>query len=119
MNPWVQTIIAVVTSIFASSGLWALVTALVQNRKAKDDALHLMVRGLAHAKIVEIGTRFIKQGWITLDDLDEFNHYLYNPYEKLGGNGYAKKIHDEVLKLPVYLDPPVENKEEKNDGGNQ
>ena len=48
----------------------------------------------------------------------QFNHYLYNPYEKLGGNGYAKKIHDEVLKLPVYLEPPVENKEEMNDRGN-
>lgn len=67
MNPWVQTIITVVTSIFASSGLWALVTTIVQNRKTKDNALHLMVRGLAHAKIVEIGSRFIKQGWITID----------------------------------------------------
>jgi len=118
MNQWVQTIIAVVTSIFASSGLWALVAAIVQNHKTKDDALHLMVRGLAHAKIVEIGTGFIKQGWITIDDLDELNHYLYNPYEKLGGNGYAKKIHDEVLKLPVYIDPPVENKEDMNERGN-
>lgn len=56
--------------------------------------------------------------WITIDDLDELNHYLYNPYEKLGGNGYAKKIHDEVLKLPVYIDPPVENKEDMNERGN-
>lgn len=123
MNPWVQTIVTIVGSVFASSGLWAFVSMLIQHKHDKDEAedqtnvaLSNMVRGLAHAKIVEVGTRFLKKGYVTFDDLDEFNHYLYKPYEALGGNGYAKKIWEQVSKLPVVLDEPiVERKEEPHD----
>lgn len=118
MNPWVQTIVTVVCSVFASSGLWAFVTTVINNRKKKDDsederikATEKMVRGLAHAKIVEVGKRYLEQNRITLDDLDEFNKYLYYPYSAMGGNGYAKKVAEEVNKLP--LDIVETRKEEK------
>lgn len=118
MNPWVQTIVTVVCSVFASSGLWAFVTTVINNRKKKDDSederikdVEKMVRGLAHAKIVEVGKCYLEQGRITLDDLDEFNHYLYCPYRAMGGNGYAKKVAEEVNKLP--LDIVEKRKEEK------
>lgn len=111
MNPWVQTIVTVVSSVLASSGLWAFFTSAMQARDRaeleKDEserALANMVRGLAHAKIVEIGTRFLEQGYVTLDDLNEFDHYLYQPYEALGGNGYAKKIYEQVMKLDVIVE---------------
>lgn len=111
MNPWVQTIVTVICAVFASSGFWAVITIMIQ-KKDKEEAekseseraLADMVRGLAHAKLVELGTHFLKQGYVTLDDLNEFDHYLYQPYEALGGNGYAKKIYGQVMKLPVVLD---------------
>ncbi len=28
--------------------------------------------------------------------------YLYKPYEKMGGNGSAKKVMSEVNKLPIH-----------------
>lgn len=117
MNPWVQTIVTVVCSVFASSGLWAFVTTVINNRKKKDDsederieAIEKMVRGLAHDKIVEVGKRYLEQGRITLDSLDEFNHYLYYPYSAIGGNGYAKKVAEEVNKLPLDI---VETRKEE------
>lgn len=117
MNPWVQTIVTVVCSVFASSGLWAFVTTVINNRKKKDDSederiegIEKMVRGLAHAKIVEVGKRYLEQNRITLDDLDEFNHYLYYPYSAMGGNGYAKKVAEEVNKLPLDI---VETRKEE------
>lgn len=116
MNPWVQTIVTVVCSVFASSGLWAFISTVINNKKKRDNsederikAIENMVRGLAHAKIVEIGKRYLEQGRITLDDLDEFNKYLYFPYSAMGGNGYAKKIADEVNKLPLDI---VESRKE-------
>lgn len=118
MEPWVQTIVTVVCSVFASSGLWAFITTVINNKKKNDsaerqeiDALTNMVKGLGHAKIVEIGTRYLERGYVTVDELNEFDHYLFNPYEGLGGNGYAKKIHDMVSELPVVLEPPTEKKE--------
>lgn len=111
MNPWVQTIVTVVCSVFASSGFWAVITIMIQKKDKEEQekseserALANMVRGLAHAKIVELGTHFLKQGCVTLDDLNEFDHYLYQPYEALGGNGYAKKIYGQVMKLPIVVD---------------
>lgn len=111
MNPWVQTIVTVVCAVFASSGFWAVVTMMIQKKgKAEQEkceserALSNMVRGLAHAKIVERGEHYIMQGYITIDDLNEFDHYLYQPYEALGGNGYAKKIYGQVMKLPIVVD---------------
>lgn len=119
MNPWVQTIVTVVCSVFASSGLWAFVTTVINNRKKKDDSedkrikdVEKMVRGLAHDKIVEVGKSYLEQGRITLDDLDEFNQYLYYPYSAMGGNGYAKKVAEEVNKLPLNI-VETKKKEEK------
>lgn len=39
--------------------------------------------------------------------------YLYEPYEKLGGNGSAKRVMQEVDKLPIHKF--VEKKENEND----
>ena len=115
MNPWVQTIVTVVCSVFASSGLWAFVTTVINNRKKKDDsederieAIEKMVRGLAHAKIVEVGKHYLEQNRITLDDLDEFNHYIERKLVDL--YGYAKKVAEEVNKLPLDI---VETRKEE------
>lgn len=111
MSLWVQTIVTIVCSVFASSGFWAVVTIVIQKKdkeeqekRESEQALSNMVRGLAHAKIIELGEHYIVQGYVTIDDLNEFDHYLYQPYEALGGNGYAKKIYGQVLKLPIVVD---------------
>lgn len=62
-----------------------------------------MVRGLAHEHIVDVGRGFIKRGFITLEEFNEFTKYLYEPYSKLGGNGLAKKIYEEVASLPIVI----------------
>ena len=104
MSPWAQTMVTIVCSVFASSGLWAFILAVWQSRRKKNDAESRMVRGLAHAKIIEVGSVYIKQGYISLDDYNEFVKYLYEPYEASGGNGTAKKIYEQVAKLPISID---------------
>ena len=39
--------------------------------------------------------------------------YLFEPYEKLGGNGSAKRIMQEVDKLPIHKF--IQNKEDEHD----
>ena len=60
-----------------------------------------MLRGLAHDRICYLGEVYIKQGYISKDDYENLHDYLYKPYEELGGNGTAKRIIDEVKKLPL------------------
>ena len=36
-----------------------------------------------------------------MDEYDNLKNYLYEPYKKLGGNGTAERVMDEVDKLPI------------------
>ena len=48
-----------------------------------------------------LGMRYIDRGWITQDEYENLNSYLYEPYKKLGGNGSALRVMQEVNKLPI------------------
>ena len=38
----------------------------------------------------------------TKDEYENLYEYLYKPYSALGGNGSAKKVMEEVNKLPIH-----------------
>lgn len=97
MEPWLNTLITVFCAVLASSGLWAY----LEKRSTKKDAKTQLLIGIAHDRIITLGTQYIERGDITLDELENLNSYLYKPYIKLGGNGSAKRLMDEVLKLPI------------------
>lgn len=96
-----EIILTIVGSVFASTGFWAFITAVMQNREKKVSVEGRMLRGLAHDRICYLGEEYIKQGYISKDDYENLHEYLYKPYEELGGNGTAKRIMDEVKKLPL------------------
>lgn len=96
-----EIIVALITSIFASSGLWSLVSWKIQKNTSKKDNLTRLVLGLAHEKIITLSMKYIKRGYITKDEYDDLMKYLFAPYEECGGNGTAKRIIDEVKKLPI------------------
>lgn len=96
-----QLIVAVVVSIFASSGFWIY----VGNRKERKSLQTELLLGLAHDRIMGLGMKYIERGWITQDEYENLNLYLYKPYERLGGNGSAQRIMREVDKLPIKRNP--------------
>lgn len=49
-----------------------------------------------------LGMSYIERGYITSDEYENLYEYLYKPYEKMGGNGSAKRIMNEVNKLPIH-----------------
>lgn len=93
-----QLTAAVLGSALASSGLWAL----VGRRTDKDDAERKMLVGLAHDRIVHLGMAYVERGYITQDEYENLRVYLYESYEKMGGNGSARRVMLEVDKLPVH-----------------
>ena len=98
MEPWLQIILTILGSVVASSGFWAY----IQSRRDKNDARSRMLVGLGHDRIVELGLTYIERGWITQEEYENLNDYLYKPYTDLGGNGSAKKIMSEVDRLPMH-----------------
>ena len=98
MEPGVQQIVVpIAVAVLTSSGLWALVS----KRADKNDAERKMLVGLAHDRITHLGMAYLTRGYITQDEYENLNDYLYQPYEKMGGNGSAKRIMEEVRKLPI------------------
>lgn len=93
---WVQMIVTVVCSVVASSGFWAL----VQSRMNKHDANTRLLIGLAHDRICYLGLKYIERGYITQDEYENLNDYLYVPYRERGGNGSAQRVMEMVKKLP-------------------
>ena len=103
-----SVILAIITSILASSGLWAYMAkryeAKLQHKLESDAdrvAERAMLVGLAHDRIVSQGMHCIERGFITQDEYENLDVYLFEPYTKLGGNGSAAKIMQEVNKLPI------------------
>lgn len=98
MEFWIQIIASIVVSAIASSGLWAY----VQKKMDKKDAKTQLLVGIAHDRIIWLGMAYIERGYITKDEYENLIRYLYEPYAALGGNGSAKRIVNEVNKLPIH-----------------
>mgnify|MGYP006956372133 FL=1 len=104
----VESIITIVCSVLASSGLWAFLTKIADKKDVKNQ----MLVGLAHDRILYLGMSYLERGdWITRDEYENLHDYLYVPYQKMGGNGSAKRVMDEVdAKLKIVAHPPKEEK---------
>lgn len=69
-----------------------LVEELYKQKKASISVLH--------DRVYQEGRRLLKQGWATMDDIDNFLN-MYQPYLDLGGNGTGEAMGHKVLDLPV------------------
>lgn len=100
-------IITILSSVLASTGMWGLITRIVDKHSCKTDAQTEMLIGLAHDRICYLGEKYIERGWITKGEYENLHDYLYKPYEALGGNGTATKIINEINKLPFSKEVEV------------
>lgn len=95
---WKQTILTVVLTLLGSAGFWGYLEA----RRAKKDASTRLLVGIAHDRITYLGMKYVERGSITRDEYENLNDYLYEPYAAAGGNGSAKRVMEEVKKLPLH-----------------
>lgn len=94
-------IVSIVGAVFASTGFWAFLTAMIQRCDKKESIEAQMLKGLGHDRICYLGSCYMEKGYITKEEYENLHDYLYAPYKKLGGNGTAEKIMKEVDKLPM------------------
>lgn len=103
MEPWLAIVVTSVGSVTASSGFWAW----IMKRNEQKSSTTRLIRGLARREIIAEGLRYIDRGWVSKDEYEEFDTYLFGPYFELGGNGLAEKIVAEVRKLSIRNAPPT------------
>ena len=92
-----QIIVTVICSVIASSGFWVF----IQKRMERKDAKTKLLVGLAHDRIMTLGTYYINRGYISAEEFEDLDKYLYAPYKNSGGNGSAERIMEQVRKLPI------------------
>lgn len=95
-----NVLIAVLCTLIASSGFWALIMKFLDKKSAKTK----MLLGLGHDRIMYLGMKYVEKGQITQSEYENLNKYLYEPYKKMGGNGTAERLMREVDKLPIVTD---------------
>lgn len=110
-NSWV---LAIVLTLIASSGFWSIIQIFINNHIEKKSDMAKMILGLGHDRIVQSCQTYIDRGYITINEYDDLHNYLYKPYTKLGGNGSAKKMIEEVERLP-FRPNEITGKEKENE----
>lgn len=93
----IDIIVTLAVAVFGSTGFWSW----VQSRSKKKSAESRLLLGIAYSEIIRRSEHYIHQGYIAVDEYNELNRYLYEPYRDMGGNGTAQKLMDEVRKLPT------------------
>ena len=98
----INILVTILVSVFASSGFWQFVMSRRSNKDEKTKAL----LALLHNEIYNSAEKAILRGNITTEELDNLT-CLFQPYEKLGGNGTGLILYTKAKNLPQ-----VENKGE-------
>lgn len=97
----VSEIMTIVVAVLASTGLWQFIIKVYDTKKKKLSNSEKISLGVAHDRIMYLGNLYIKRGYISPDEYENLHDFLYVPYRAMGGNGAAKRIMDEVEKLPI------------------
>lgn len=93
----IDILVTLAVAVFGSTGFWSW----VQSRGKKKSAESRLLLGIAYSEIIRRSEHYIHQGYIAVDEYNELNRYLYEPYRDLGGDGTAQKLMEEVRKLPT------------------
>lgn len=108
MEIWTQVAVPVIVALLTSTALWGVVSKVIlkrmelaAKRSKADEAERKLLVGLAHDRIIHLGMVYIDRGYIMQDEYENLQVYLYAPYAEMGGNGSAKRVMEEVRKLPI------------------
>ena len=96
-------ILNIALACLGSSGLTAIILAILNRRWSKQDKQDAVVAGLKVLtvdRVRSLGRCYIKDQRITLEDKENLED-MYRAYKALGGNGHLETVMDEVERLPV------------------
>lgn len=102
-----ETMAGILAACLGSSGLTAIILAVLQRRWAKadkrDTKMDAVVAGLKVLTVDRVrylGKCYISDRSISLEDKETLEE-MYRAYKGLGGNGHLETVMDEVERLPV------------------
>lgn len=102
-----ETLVAIISGSAAAavvSGVTSIILWVLNNRKKKDETSERCVSGLQillYDRIKHLGLKYIEEGCIYAEDLEDLKrmHKIY--HDELNGNGYLDNIMGRVNALPL------------------
>lgn len=85
-----------ITTVLSGPGIWAWAKTRTQRNNAEDKLLLQVAKN----QLVSQGRKYIKRGYITMDEYEEYEAE-YQVYSALGGNGLARRVFKQVDDLPI------------------
>ena len=86
----------IILAIFASTGFWACVQAVLLKHMDRRSAERAALLGLLHERLVDQCEVYLDKGYISEGQYRDLDEYIYQPYRNLGGNGtgeeYMKRV---------------------------
>ena len=104
---WIQIALMILSSVLSImvAYLSKKIVKLQDRRDAaekkmteEDNALKRGIKAILRDRLIYICTQCEKKGCIAMEDLENISE-IYKSYSSLGGNGVAKKIYEDTLKL--------------------
>lgn len=74
--------------------------AFATTQSEANEKQNAILLALGHDRIIHFGLKFIERGYITADEYGSLKA-IADAYRAMGGNGEAKKVMNEVDKLPI------------------
>ena len=96
-------IVQIVVACLGSSGLTAIVLAVLQRKWSCQDRQDAIVAGLKVLTVDRVrylGRSYINNHSISLEDKENLQD-MYRAYKALGGNGHLETVMHEVEQLPI------------------
>jgi hypothetical protein len=92
----------IILAIFASTGFWACVQAVILKHMDRRSAERAALLGLLHERLVDQCEVYLDKGYISEGQYRDLDEYIYKPYRNLGGNGtgeeYMKRVQELIFK---------------------
>jgi hypothetical protein len=108
-----EIIVAIIGSNALFSFLQYLITRHDMRNRTQSDAEKNqsdMILGLGHDKILYLTDKIIQRGCITMKEKRNLKS-LYEPYQRLGGNGDCQVGYEACEKLPIVSDQEAFDKD--------
>ena len=101
----------ILVTIIASSGFWGVIQIIVLRRYqkkdkecAQDEKVEETLMAILHDRIFHLIPNLIEESREENEiERDEYKNaeYLFNAYSKLGGNGVAKKLFEQLSEMKI------------------
>lgn len=91
--------------IFSSVGFWTFIQNWYNKRREEKAKDKMSLERQAIMCVLFMAIKMsckacLHRGWVSTEEIEDIEKYMFEPYESMGGNGTAKMLMDRVKKLP-------------------